>query len=402
MATKKKTNSSSSTWTQEEEALLFELRSFQCLPFSIIAREVGRSENACSKKFYRTQWNTKAFYDPAKCRLKENFKQALRQKVADAVERKRETNKYANDILVDHLIETVKALPEVKKEVYKFSSKRAKQKHSSEDVGLILSDTHIGHHHTLEETGGISEYNFDIFKKRVDFIKKATAEIVELHSQLYPLPNLHIFCPGDIVAGMNSVGNWSPTYINMPILDQAIAGTDAFADMINYWLGLFDNIYFYGVYGNHGRGARAGVEKEYVNWDYISYKFLEARFAENKRVKFEIPKSWWLFKKIRQHKFMMFHGDCIRGGSKGIEDATEKMASIIKEIPDYTLAGHFHSATEISTNFGRVILNGSFIGSDVYSLKELRRASRPEQKIFGIHDKRGITWTYNLDLSVAR
>jgi len=403
MATKKIIKSSiGKPWTEDEEALLFELRAFQCLPFSIIARELKRSESSCSKKFYRTKWETKSFYDPAKCRIKENMKQVLRQKVADAVQRKNDVNKYANDILVDHLVEVVKALPEVKKEVYKFSEKKANQKHASEDVGLVLSDTHIGHHHTLEETGGISEYNFDIFKKRVEFIKIATAEIVELHSKLYSLPNLHIFCPGDIVAGMNSVGNWSPTYINMPILDQAVEGTDALADMINYWLGLFDNIYFYGVYDNHGRGARAGVEKEYVNWDYISYKFLEARFAGNPRVKFEIPKTWWIFKEIRKHKFLMMHGDGVRGGLKGIEDATEKMASIIKNIPDYTIAGHFHNATEVSTNFGRVILNGSFIGSDVYSLKDLRKASKPEQKMFGIHDKRGITWTYNLDLSIAR
>jgi len=389
-------------WTEDEEALLFELKTFQCLPFSIIAQELKRSENSCEKKFRNTIWESRPFYDPAKCRIKENFKRALRERIANALERKNQTKKYANDILIDHLVDIVKSLPEVKKEVYTPSVKNLNQKHLPEDVGLVLSDTHIGHHHTLEETGGISEYNFEIFKKRVEFIKKASTDIIELHSKLYALPNLHIFCPGDMVAGMNGVGAWSPVYINMPILDQAVEGAEALADMIYYWLGLFDNIYFYGVYGNHGKANIKGSEKEYVNWDYICYKFLEARFKGNPRVHFNIPKTWWIFEKVRNHKFLILHGDDVRGGPAYLEKATEQISSIIRDIPDYTIAGHFHSAADYSTNFGRVIIGGSFVGSDIYSLKTLRRASRPEQKIFGIHDKRGITWTYNLDLSIAR
>ena len=102
-----------------------------------------------------------------------------------------------------------------------------------------------------------------------------------------------------------------------------------------------------------------------------------------------------------QGKFLLFHGDNVRN-VKALESASERMASITGSIPDYTIAGHFHTATDFSTNFGRVILNGSFVGGDIYSLKDLVRASRPVQKMFGIHDKRGITWTYDLDLSIAR
>jgi len=389
-------------WTTDEEALLFDLRSWHNLPFRVIALRLCRNQSSCEKKYRSTNWTLKSFYDPSKCRLKENFKRALGEHIAELNDAKIKSKILANEVLADRLVETVKALPKVNKKVFIPSKKRMRQKHLPEDVGLAFSDTHIGHHHTFEETGGISEYNFDIFKKRIEFIKKAMADIVELHSKLYELPNLHIFCPGDIVAGMNAAGQWSATYINMPVLDQAVAGADAIADMIYYWLGLFKDIYFYGVMGNHGRCANKGIEKEYVNWDYLSYKFLEARLKDNPRVHFNIPKAWWILTEIRNHKFLVMHGDDMRGGTKAIEPATERMASIIGKIPDYTIAGHFHNACDFSTNFGRVIINGSFLGSDVFSLKTLRKASRPEQKLFGIHDRRGITWTYNLDLSIAR
>jgi len=75
---------------------------------------------------------------------------------------------------------------------------------------------------------------------------------------------------------------------------------------------------------------------------------------------------------------------------------------MIREIPDYTIIGHFHSAGEWSTNNGKIIVNGSFIGPDIFALKNLQRSSRAEQKIFGIHDKRGITWRYDIDLDVER
>jgi len=763
-------------WTEGEEALLYELRSWQGLPFRTIGQRLNRSPESCEKKYRRTQWTQKTFYNDAKCRLKEGYKAALAEQIAETNNKNIDNSALATEMLVDRIEEVVKALPVAQKKVY-VPTRGKPQQHCPEDVGLILSDTHIGHHHTLEETGGLSEYSFEIFKKRAEFMKTATADIVSLHSQLYKLPNLHIFCPGDIVAGMNNVGNWSPTYINMTILDQSFEGMEAISDMIYYWLGLFDKVYFYGVGGNHGKcndkntkiltpdgykrydeikvgdlvgtinketrkfefqpvqkvhiipkepsmlrmktnnldirhtldhdvllvkrkssniqekcGQRSlttirardltrgtesvytipicanhgksvssiekkmgeikakalklfgkdvfcdllkllgiimadgcyppnpnhvkitiyqskedkvdeirellkllgapfaessrtrkppvilgtqvqstklcfefilpsngytkflldilpikssipswmyalneievkalldgivlgdgvvredrkreddytrhggidtvwgektfleqlsgllishgiscainrhkrkiakilkdgseqesyylqvrktnhyhfhshqiteepyndlawcvtvdngtiavmsesgdayftgncaakGVEKEYVNWDYLTYKFIEARFKDNPKVHFVVPKTWWIFTEIRNHKFLIIHGDDIRGGLKAVEESTEKIASIIKDIPDYTIAGHFHSASDYSTNFGRVLLNGSWMGGDIFSMKSLRKANRPEQKIFGIHDKRGITWSYNLDLSIAR
>ncbi len=218
-------------WSLEEETSLYEMK-WNGLTYAIIASQLNRSIYACEKKYRNTDWSKKPFFDAARGRLRENYKRALVDKLSDAKSQKLHASILLSEIFADRLESAIVALPQVAKPVYKRTSKVAKSKHLPEDVGLIISDAHIGHHHTLEETGGLSEYNLDIFKMRVEFLKNTTANIVELHSRLYDLPNLHIFCPGDMVAGMNNVGAWSATYINMPILDQAVEGAEALADMI--------------------------------------------------------------------------------------------------------------------------------------------------------------------------
>lgn len=393
-------NFMSRPWTDQELETLYAMKE-DGIPYKIIAVELKRTVNACEKKYRSTVWEDKEFFDTRKRNMKDSFKRAHLDKIVKAHNNKLEAEKFRTDIIADKIAMSIEALPKVKKSVYS-GPRNKKHISSAEDVGLMFSDAHVGHHHTLEETGGLSEYNIDIFKERIEKLKESTAEIVELHSNLYKLPTLHLFSLGDIVAGMNNSGNWSPIYINMPIYDQMIAGFEAISDMIYYWLGLFENINFYGVVGNHGRSSFPGVEKEYVNWDFLCYNFLEARFKDNPRVKFICPKTWWIMTEIRNHKFLLIHGEDVKSGSLPIQNLMkyeEKMLGIIKEIPDYTLAGHFHSAAELSTNHGRLIINSSFVGPDVYSLKKLQKGGKPEQKIFGIHDKRGITWSYNIDLS---
>jgi len=739
-------------WTQDEEIMLYSMRE-DGLPYRIISSELlCRSVNSCEKKYRSTIWVNKPFYDNAKHTIKEGLKKAYVERLANLTDKRISVNQVKADIIGDRLVRAIEALPNVPKP-RKSKRKKFKKDHV-EDVGLIISDCHIGEEFTLEETGGLGEYNLNIFKQRVDNLTYGATDIVDLHSHIYTLKTLHLFCLGDIVAGMNDVGAWSPIYINMPIFEQFVEGVEALAQMIDHWLTIFEDINFYGVFGNHGRCqdkntkiltpdgyktydqikkgdlvgtinmtnarfefqpiqkvhiyqnepnlvvgktasaeikqtldhdvlvdrmrpkkncvvnlhkvkakslvrdtgtihkipistysgnidynisddmlrllgiimtdgcypqkcnsitiyqskikniskikkllgrigcshsiykreknvdsilgvelkqcrtencfyikssdltrkirkellpiresvpnwmhslsdrqvnilleyivlgdgsvrkekkhkdgyvrrggldvvwgkknflealagllvshnipcslnkhkriktnkqtenqenwylqvkkracyciksnqfnvvdyndtvwcvtvdngtiavlgeqgdayftgncSKRGSEKEYVNWDFMTYQFLMCRFKNNPRVKFNVPKTWWIFEKIRSHKFLIVHGDDMKGmawPAKSLLDFEQKMIGILKDIPDYTIAGHYHSAAELSTNHGKVLLNGSFIGGDIYSLKNLQRSSLPEQKIFGIHDRRGITWTYDLNLNIER
>jgi len=390
-------------WTQKELDFLWTSKtSVPIRSYGLIGQCLGRHPDAVESKWRKTNWHSLGYNTTQEERFE--VKSEFYNKKLLLTDKRFSRANIQTELLVDAFERSINALPTAAPSLYKPSSKN-KVKTNSEDVGLLLSDLHVGHQHTLEDTGGISEYNHEIFLRRLDNLKIALVKIVELHKQMYKLPNLHIFCVGDIVAGMNDVGNWSPLYIATPIVDQTIEGYKSLADMIYYWLGLFDNIYFYGVSGNHGRAGKQDIQKDRDNWDYITYKFLELSFKNNPRVIFDISKSWWMTQKVRNHTFLLVHGDYVRGGTlplKGLQQFEQKMGAIIKSYPDYTLAGHYHNASELTTNSGRIIVNGSWLGSDVYSLRNIHAASKPEQKLFGINDTHGITWSYNINLDISR
>jgi len=393
----------STAWTKKDLEYLFQAKA-EGLPYSVIARELGRTVESVKSKFLKTDWDKTGVIDSVSKRMKNSKKVLFEQKTASTLERKLETYKLRADLIADRVEKSIKAAPKVKHKTWNPPG-RKRQKHKNEDIGLILSDLHIGHHHSLEETGGLSEYSIDTFIKRLKNLEIATADIFELHSTLYKIPTLHIFCLGDIVDGMNNAGAWSPVYIETPIFDQIMTAMEHVSASIAFWLSMFKEIKFYGIRGNHGRVAPSGAEKDYNNWDVLFYKMLELKFADNPRIKFIVPKTWWHMEEIKGHKFLMVHGDDVRSSGsaiKGLENFEQKMTGIMKKIPDYTIMGHFHSCAEFSTNSGKLICNGSFVGGDVYSLKTIHRASKSEQKMFGIHDKRGITWTYNIDLESKR
>jgi len=403
---KKSKSSINDSWPEDDMITLYELRR-SGVPYKLIAQELGRSESAIMSKYRRTNWKELPFYSPdhkLADKVRDSKLDAVREKVASAYDRKFENHRMAVDILADELSKAVKPYNKVKPPSYKPSRKRGK-KRQDEDVVLLLSDIHIGAEHSFEETGGLTEFNHKVMLDRLENLRYAVRDIYELHSQMYDLPRLNIACLGDLVAGMNQAGEWSQTHIAMSIMDQAVSGWNVLAEMIHYWLGIFEQIVFYGVRGNHGRTAKKGVEKDYVNWDYITYLFLQQRFAGHTRVKFVCPKTWWIFDQIKGHNFLMVHGDDVKSRGmpvKGLLDFEQKMSGIIGEIPDYTLAGHYHNSSELTTNRGRCIINGSVIGGDIYSLKDVHAISPPEQTIFGVHMEHGMTWKYNINLDSPR
>ena len=400
---KKAVMTSSKKWSIDEEEILFFLRRKQGLTYKLIATEMKRTVEACRKKYDSTIWQKKSFYnDVIDDKIPEAKKASYMETAVRAKDRRLDTIWMRTELVAERMKSAIEALPKKTNKVYIPTVNNKKKKKAEEDVALVISDLHIGHEFTLEETGGIAEYNEEIISRRVGKLQHAVGDIIELHSQLYKIPRLHIFCLGDIVAGMNGVGSWSNTFINMSIYDQMARGCEMLAQMIYYWMPMFDEIVFYGIRGNHGRCSPLGMEKDYVNWDIICYDYLQQRFSDNKKVKFVVPKTWWLMTEIREHKFLLVHGDDIKGGSfpvKKLAEFQDKMMGITKEIPNYTIAGHFHNAAEFTTNTGRTIINGAFMGGDVYSIKDLHAASAPTQKLFGIHEKHGVTWTYNVNLA---
>ncbi len=400
-------------WSVQEMLLLYKLKTAnKSYPeiADVLSQTEGKrpySANCCKKKWHDTNWeHIIEEVDAQQDKLqqlddKESEKQRIIESTIANQERLIKRDQARTDLIVEALQSAVYRLPAPKPVDISYDPPQQK-KYTAEHVGLVLSDLHIGAAYSLEETGGLSEFNLDIFYKRLSNLKKSVSRIIERHRLMYDLPELHIFCLGDIVAGMENAGQWSMSYINLDIYDQMLEGARALRDFVATLSRAFPKVTFYGIYGNHGRVGKRGDSKVSTNWDRICYEFLKMSLIEYKNIHWEIPTAWFLQKKIQGHQFFLSHGDGIRGSMGiphyGVERAEKNIAGLMPNRPDYFLIGHFHSSAEMQTNSSKIIMNGSFMGGDIYSLRDLRRCERAEQKIFGIHQKHGVTWTYNIHL----
>jgi predicted phosphodiesterase len=386
-------------WDAQDLEYLYRAR-MDKVPYAVIGAQLKRTAESCKGKWLRTDWENMPWFSPIAKDVKEQKKVAYENRLEGGFQSRLDLARLRADAIGDVLYKAIKKAPEIKQRLW--SPPKNVQHKGSEEVGLLLSDLHIGHTHNEEETGGLSRYCIDIFRKRMRKLEKKVSDIYELHSMLYKIPTLHVFCLGDIVDGMNESGSWSPVYINTSIYDQFTIGFEEISRTLEYFLSIFKKVVFYGVRGNHGRVAKVGSEKDYANWDNLCYEMLKHKFANNGRLEFRLTKSWFLSARIKGHNFLLTHGDDLRKASsavRSLESFAADMAGMTRVHPDFTLCGHFHQAAEQSTNFGKVIVNGSFVGGDVYSIKNLQKMTIPEQKIFGINDTHGITWRYDLDLT---
>jgi len=389
-------------WSIDEKEYLFLAKSNN-VPYVVIARSLNRTAESCKSMWLRHEWDKEPFYSSSLKQVRKDRKAAFVDKTADTVEKKLDMFRMRNDIISDKIEQSIKKVPLVKISPYRPKRKSSLKK--SEDMAVVLSDLHIGHAHTLEETGGLSEYGVDIFKRRLKNLQSAVEGIYELHTHLYNIPTLHVMCLGDIVDGMNQAGSWSPVYIDTPIFDQMFIGVNSMAELLANWLTVFDNIVFYGVRGNHGRIAPSGAEKDYANWDSMAYETLKLMFKDNDRIKFVVPRTWWIMESIRGKNFLLVHGDQFRpkgSPAQGLHMFSMSQWGMTGKKPDVTICGHFHESSEMTNNFGKVVVNGSFVGGDVYSIKNLQKCGRPEQKIFGINEKHGVSFRYDIDLEAKR
>lgn len=287
--------------------------------------------------------------------------------------------------------------------------KTPKNNRTDEHIVLLLSDMHVGQEFFLQETGGINEYNLEIFRQRAQNLQKALVEIYDIHSEAYKIPELHILALGDMVQGGNANGEWGgATNSHTDVCECSMIAASTIHNLINDWKKFFPKISLTGVIGNHGRaGATKNSDPIGANWDNVTYRHLQAMHHDDPKVSIEISKTWWQQKNILGTEFLLVHGDYCSSSINSLLTLDQKMRGITSKVADLKpfnvlCVGHFHSHIEIETSMGRIMVNGSFPGSDMHSLQHMRSGSRPTQTVFGVHPRRGITWQYWLDLEKAR
>lgn len=464
-------------WTDEERIKLYKLVELKEKRWTEIAKEFdGVSDSACRNKYNTTNWElifrrngtneTKVIKDTLNeidavqsvvatsektskmsdeeivMSLEKEKEQALVdlekhkiiQRSNDRLRKELVERTAITDLIIEKIEGAVLKVPAIEPANIKYPETSSRR--TPEEACLVLSDLHVGLACIPEEVGNIGNYNKNIFIKRLNNLINSVKKITEIHRNSYKIDTLNIFALGDFVHGSNDAGQWGFLNTEQNIVDQILTIVSEISRSILTLNKIFKNINFYGVVGNHGRVSKRGVEKMFVNWDYLCYKYIELALANNKNVKFTIPRTPFCEVDVLSNKFLLVHGDSIKswGGlpvygmvraegryqnlmqkTKSIDDLVRKIKSYgmdnnssVEDLSkiafnyskplDYIVMGHHHQSAEIEANGGgRVILNPSFVGGDDYTINQLLTSGEPSQKFFGVHPE-GRTWQYEIDL----
>ena len=321
-------------WTDEERIKLYKLATVRGKKWSEYAEEFGTSAKSCSDKYRKTNWNSvfsrnnlteakvlkEAWneYNPSvdlsEDLSAESIVEKAKSKIIQSSEKriqKELTEKAAITSLILEKIESgITKVPAI--EPAKIKYPKVITRRTPEEACLILSDLHVGLTCIPEEVGGLGHYNKDIFLERMNNLINSIIKITEIHRQAYKVDTLNIFGIGDFVHGSNDAGQWGFLHTEQNIVDQIFCVVSEISKALLKLHKVFSKIKFYGIYGNHGRVGKRGMEKPYVNWDFLCYKMIETALSQQKNVEFVLPKTPFQVAEISGHKFLLIHGDQVR------------------------------------------------------------------------------------------
>jgi len=258
-----------------------------------------------------------------------------------------------------------------------------------------LSDLHNGEVVDIESMGGLGEFNMEIFRWRLGYYVRKFLRLLELKRSQLEIPTWHVFAGGDWISGLIHDELLKTNQTN--VLDQVVTTAYWMSHAIAQISVHFEEVYFHGVVGNHGRTQQKIEHKEtHVNWDHICYQMVAFFLKDYTHIKFDLPKSLWQVVDVVNTKWLHAHGHGIKGWAGipyyGINRFLQEMRETLAlgDIQyDSVALCHFHEAFTRWIPTGQLIINGNWKGGDEYALNGLHKTTDPIQIVSTVHEKYG-------------
>lgn len=271
---------------------------------------------------------------------------------------------------------------------------------SDENIAtLFFSDEHFGEVVNPEQVNGINEYNTKIAVNRYQNIITNSLDVMFNHLNNVNKKKLVINLGGDNISGdihdelsaTNDMTTMESVYVYVEEKERGIKTLLSAG---------FEQILINCVRGNHDRNTDRVHTKNILETSsaYLVYKFLQKIFAGDSRVVFNIAQGQDCLYQLNNHRMLLTHGDCFKGGN-GIGGITIPiLRGFMKKQSNYNAVGlgfdsmcigHFHQYTSI--NGGQVIINGSLKGYDEYSQRMGFGYQEPSQAFWLTNPRHGIT-----------
>ena len=263
----------------------------------------------------------------------------------------------------------------------------------SESVVLLISDQHCG-----KET---PSFNADVLAQRMDTLQRNVLRIVDIIGRSYDFKALHVLNLGDHIDG-DQIYKTHPHHVDRRAAygrAQVKTLVDIMAPVLQPLAARFGKLYMHGVPGNHGAVSRWTHEAN--NWDLMYYDYL-GMAMKGTGVEVKASDDFYAIPEIEGHGFLMYHGRGIRMYQNiPWYGATQRVMRWAGSMPRPFLAacfGHFHTVGNQWWLGKEIFFNGTPVSDDDFPMEVLGMDGVPRYWLLGVHEERGITWQYKIDL----
>jgi len=285
--------------------------------------------------------------------------------------------------------------------------KRMTKGNADHAVIQTLTDIHVGEWVKREETGTLSEYNYNIFLRRRDtFLGAFTNQLADFRRS-YKVNTLYILGMGDWVTG-EDIFNMQLARVDLGIGEQIIAAAQEMARTILVMAEQFAHTEVLLEFGNHG------LERNTTNNNDITvYMMVKMLLSQQEHINIHIsPSSFTAFtigpdnKYIdfgefdRPYNYLMFHGQEAQRYMNipyyGIRRAKSSFDQMVHQVSDFMFLGHHHVDAQMWDDGWGV--TASWVGGTGFSISKLQACSRPSQHFYTFSPKYGLGWNIQLYL----
>ena len=255
---------------------------------------------------------------------------------------------------------------------------------------IILSDWHVDEIITAVSVNGYNKFNEKIAHQRIVKCFQSAVKLINISQQDNKITELVVVLAGDFISG--NIHEELLENTSMLPMDAMLFAQDHIASGIKFLLGNTDvKISAVCAVGNHSRITdKVHISTEQGNsLEYFMYHNLARFFATEKRITFQMEKSYHQYIKVYGKKIRVHHGHAMSfgGGVGGITIPINKaIAQWNKMTPVWLdIFGHFHQHFD----GGNFVANNSLIGYSPYAIRIKASPSKPSQAFFLIHKKYG-------------
>lgn len=253
-----------------------------------------------------------------------------------------------------------------------------------------LSDIHIEAIVNKGEVNGLNRYNPEIAKARIQTFFERLISLTRKERQDIRISNLVLGLMGDLVENA-FLHQESAMRCAMAPIEAALYADECITAGIEQLLahGDFEQILLPCNVGNHGRAHGHKMWHGEIayrdNYEYSVYVNLARKFANEPRIKFILPESYFTYTKVYNKWICWQHGHRFKGNQNNIDKYLLKL-NAIRHADHYALA-HFHKYFPHDD----YTKNGSVIGTTPYSLENGYGHEEPKQFFRLLDNKLGFT-----------